>query len=37
MKWLQKKLGVDGSYYLKGILGFSLFPSDQAKRNVQVY
>jgi hypothetical protein len=37
MKWLQKNLGVDSSYYLKGILGFSLFPSDQAKRNVQVY
>jgi hypothetical protein len=37
MKWLQKNLGVDGSYYLKGIFGLSCLPSDQAKKNVRVY
>jgi hypothetical protein len=37
MKWLQKNLGVDGSSYLEGLFGLSWFPSDQAKKNVQVY
>jgi len=37
MKWLKKNLAVDGSYYLKGFLGLDWFPSDQAKRNVEVY
>ena len=37
MKWLRKNLGVDGSYYLKGFLGLDWLPSDEAKRNVQVY
>jgi len=37
MKWLRRNLGVDGSSYLKGIFGWSLLPSDHAKRNVAVY
>jgi len=37
MKWLRRNLGVDGSYYLRGIFGLDWLPSAEAKHNVQIY